>query len=126
MTILGLDMNATCARAVHGPAEDYALVMPLDPPNPVLPMVVSLEKSAPEVGGAGLRLLRTDSHLTCHNFLAHLGTHAAAAKRWHGGLHHLDSSQALTVVWQRLGLACAVATRWRWRCRLTFPVPRPT
>jgi hypothetical protein len=107
MTLLGLDLNATSVRAVHGPTGDYPLGLPLDPPGEVLPMVLSLEKHAPEVGRAGLRLLRNQPHLTCSNFLAHLGTDGAHTKRWKAGRHHLDSSQALAVVWQRLGLACA-------------------
>lgn len=107
MAILGLDMNATCVRAVHGPAEDYALIMPLDPPGQALPMVLSLEKPVPEVGRAGQSLLRADPHLTCHDFLTHLGTTAAASKRWHFGRNHLDGAQALAIVWHRLSLACA-------------------
>jgi hypothetical protein len=100
-------MNATCVRAVHGASEDYPLVMPLDPPGQALPMVLSLAKPTPEVGHAGLGLLRTDSHLTCSDFLAHLGTQFAVPKRWHAGRHDLDGSQALAVVWQKLSLACA-------------------
>lgn len=104
-TLVGLDLNATCARAVHGPVGAYPLALPLEPPSQDLPMILSLETPMPEVGRAGLRLSRGQPHLTCHNFLPHLGQ-SGAVRRWRAGRHHLDSSQALALVWRRLLRTC--------------------
>jgi hypothetical protein len=109
MILLGLDLNATCARAVHGLVGDYPLALPLDPPSQELPMVLNLEKHPPQVGRAGRRLLREQPHRTCSDFLALVGTAGAAARRWQAGRHQLDCSQALTAVWERLAPACARA-----------------
>jgi hypothetical protein len=109
MKLLGLDLNATCARAVHGPVGEYPLALPLDPPGQDLPLVLTLEKHPPQVGRSGLRLYRDQPHLTCSNFLAELGATGPGAMRWQAGRRFVDSSQALAVVWQRLGPACARA-----------------
>src|SRR5262249_6573184 len=109
MILLGLDLNATCARAVQGPVGEFPLALPLDPPGQDLPMVLSLEKHPPKVGRFGQRLLRDQPHLTCTDFLAQLGATGAGARRWQAGRHQFDSSQALTVVWQKLAPACGRA-----------------
>ncbi len=107
MTLLGLDLNATRARAVHGPAGEYPRALPLEPPDHDLPMVLSLENYRPEVGRSGLRLVRNLPHLTCAGFFTHLGKNGSAMKRWQAGRHHLDSSQALALVWKQLEFAAA-------------------
>jgi hypothetical protein len=89
---------------------EYPLTFPLDPPGQDLPMVLSLERHPPQVGRCGQRLVRNQPHLTCRNFLADLGVKGPGARYWQAGRHQLDSSQALGVVWQRLGLACARTT----------------
>ena len=73
MTLLGMEMNATRARAVIGPAAEYPLPLPLDPPVLELPLVLSLEKKAPQVGQSGSRLVRQLPHLACQNFLPSVG-----------------------------------------------------
>ncbi len=108
MTLVGLELNATCARAVQASLGEYPHAVPLDPPATDLAMYVSLEHARLQVGQAGLRLLRTRSHFVCGNFLAHLAT--ATPRTWHAGRHHLDSSQALSLVWQKLAAACKQGT----------------
>src|SRR5947209_20616931 len=98
MILLGLDLNATCARAVSGPVGEYPLGLPLAPPGQDLPMVLSLQKHPPQVGRAGVRLVRDQPHLACANFLASLGIKGPGARRWQAGRHQIDSSEALTVV----------------------------
>jgi FHA domain len=107
MTLLGLDLNATRARAVRGPAGEYPRGLPLEPPDQDLPMVLSLQNYRPEVGRSGLRLVRNLPHLTCAGFFTHLGKNGSTMKRWHAGRHHLDSSQALAIVWKQLEFASA-------------------
>ncbi len=106
MTLLGLDLNATRARAVSGPVGDFPLPVPLDPPAGDLPLYISLERSAPEVGHAGLRLARLSPHQVCHTFLPHLGE-PPPERHWQAGHHLLDSRQALALVVQRLKPVCA-------------------
>ncbi|MBI3410811.1 MAG: FHA domain-containing protein [Planctomycetes bacterium] len=99
---LGLDLNASRVRAVQGPAGDYALPLPLDPPAVDLPMAISLERSTPQVGLAGVRLLRHLPHLAAHSFLPVVGTPSAASHHWKSGRRHLDANGAMELVWQRL------------------------
>ena len=106
MTLLGVDLNATSARAVQGPLGDYPLSVPLDPPSGPLPLVLNLKTSSPELGESGRKLLRNLPHFTCSNFLPHLGQQGASARRWKAGRHNLDAAQALTLVWKRLAGAC--------------------
>src|SRR5262249_37011243 len=56
MTLFGLDLNATRARAVGGAVGDFPWVAPLAGPLPELPLALCLEGRTPEVGAAGLRL----------------------------------------------------------------------
>jgi hypothetical protein len=107
MTLIGLDVNATSARAVHGPVGCYPLGLPLDPPHHELPMVLSLETNTPVVGRSGLALVREKPHLTCGNFLADLGIKGTGARRWKASRSFLDSSQALAAVWKRLAQVCS-------------------
>jgi hypothetical protein len=69
MTQFGLDLNAGRARAVAGPAGEYALPVPLEPPHAELPLALSLEGGRPQVGTAGLRLCRRAPHLARTHFL---------------------------------------------------------
>src|SRR5262249_53455056 len=97
MTHLGLDMNATCARAVQGWGGAKALAWPLDPPAQALPMLVSLERRTPEVGRAGRRHVRTLPHLTYSDFIAQLGDKATPPRKGKGRVS-LDAGQAMTAV----------------------------
>ena len=105
MTLLGLDLNATRVRAVSGPAGEFPLPVPLDPPALELPLVVILARSKPEIGHAGLRLSRVSPHLVCRNFLLHLDQDSAG-RRWSCGRRALDARQLMSLVWQRLRPMC--------------------
>jgi hypothetical protein len=107
MTLLALDLNATRARAVSGPPGGFPLPRPLDPPALELPLIVSLEQKKPEVGVAGLHLCRQKPFAVCQDFLAHLGTTGPETRKWKYGPHCLESAEALALVFQRLGPACA-------------------
>src|SRR5439155_2607286 len=58
MSLVGLEINGTWVRGVLGPLGDYPLPLPLEPPAQDLPMALSLEKSALEVGMPAMRNLR--------------------------------------------------------------------
>src|SRR5687768_15896388 len=79
---LGLELNSGRARAAAGKAGKNRII-PLDDPHPDLPLTLSLEKRALEVGRAGVALVRRLPHLTCAGFLPYLGQ----AHEWKGGRH---------------------------------------
>ncbi len=114
MTLLGLELNACRGRAVSGAQGDFPCPLPLEPPSVELPMVLSLERSRPEVGLAGLRLVRQLPHLCCRNFLAGLGAPASPDRSWLGRpsckWSRLDSSDALRHVFRRLQPVCSSCT----------------
>jgi hypothetical protein len=96
---VGLDLNAGRARAVAGPAAGVTpRVLPLDDPHPDLPLAVSLEHRSPEVGRAGLDLVRRLPHAVCRDFLPFLGQ----AREWRAGRHRLDPAAATRLVAERL------------------------
>lgn len=97
MSLIGVDLNATRARAMQGTAAGPA-PLALEPGQAELPMAVSLEERAPAVGRAGLSLARRLPHLGCFDFLPHIGT----AKQWTAGRHRLDASGAMALVCQHL------------------------
>jgi hypothetical protein len=103
MTIVALDWNATRVRGVLGPAEDYPLPVPLEPPALELPMCLTLERQ-PQVGSAARRLLHQAPHQVCHGFLPYLG--AAGGPAWQAGRQRLDAAGAASLVWQRLLAVC--------------------
>jgi hypothetical protein len=142
MTLIGLDLNASRARAAHGPASAAPYPLALEGPDPELPLAVSLEGKAPVPGRAGLALCRRTPHLACLDFLPHLG----AAKHWSAGRVHLDAAGALACVFDHLarcfgrpsGLALALppylnpdqeavvaqlANQARWRILRLAPTP---
>src|SRR5262249_31707694 len=84
-TLIGLDLNATRARAVHGPAQTLPRLLPLAGTADDLPMVLSLQGRKAEVGQAGAALCRLLPHLTCLDFLANLGE----PREWTAGRHRL-------------------------------------
>src|SRR5438876_6120590 len=96
--LIGLDLNATRARAVHGPAEALPRCLPLAETAEELPMVLSLRGRQAEVGRAGSSLCRLLPHLTCSDFLAHLGE----PREWVAGRHRFDAVKALALVFERL------------------------
>jgi len=102
MTLMGLDLNSSRARAVCG-VPGLPRPVALEGTEAELPLAVSLERRRPEVGRAGLALCRRLPHLACLDFLGHLGTQ----RTWRAGRHQLDAGQALSLVFQRLQPFCA-------------------
>jgi hypothetical protein len=98
MNLIGLDLNATRARAVQGPEGLTPSLLPLDGPHADLPLALSMEHRRIEVGRAGVALCRRSPHLACIHFLPHLGTN----RTWAGGRHRLDVDKALGHVFDRL------------------------
>src|SRR5207302_7880109 len=104
-TLIGLDVNATRARAVHGPAQALPRLLPLAGSVDDLPMILSLQGRQAEVGQAGAALCRLLTHLTCLDFLAHVGE----PREWVAGRHRLDALKALGLVFEALQPALAEA-----------------
>jgi hypothetical protein len=100
--LIGLDLNATRIRAVAGPMSCAPRSLPLDGSREELPMALSLQGRNPEIGRAGLALMRRLPHLACYNFLPDLG----APRRWIADRHRLDAGQALVLVLQQLQPLC--------------------
>jgi hypothetical protein len=98
MTLVGLDLDATRARAVHGPAAPAAAVLRLGEPRGELPLAVSLEGRQPQVGAAALALCRRLPDCACLDFLAHVG----GPRVWTAGRHCLDAERALALAFDQL------------------------
>ena len=102
MNLVGLDLNASRARAVQGdgPSSVRPLPrgLPLEGDERELPLAVSLEERQPRVGRAGVSVCRRSPHLACLDFLPHLG----ADRLWEGGRHRLDAAAALALVCEHL------------------------
>lgn len=98
MSLIGLDFNATRARAIQGEipgAGPYVpLGLPLDGNARDLPLALSLEERQPRVGQTGVSLCRRSPHLACTDFLPHLGDDRV----WNGGRHRIDAASALALV----------------------------
>jgi hypothetical protein len=103
-SLIGLDLNAGRARAVMTAPGRVTELVPLDG-EAELPLSLSLEGRAPEVGRAGLSLVRRAPHLACTNFLPALGTRRA----WSAGRHRIDAAGALALVLDQLRPACGPA-----------------
>src|SRR5262249_13125707 len=108
MTLIGLDMSASRARASRGPAGAAPTLLSLDG-SAEFPLAVSLAGRSLTVGEAARGVCRQTPHLVCMNFLPELGT----ARRWNAGRHHVDAPRALLVTFERLakhvGRAQAIA-----------------
>jgi hypothetical protein len=102
MSLIGLELNATRARAVIGPGEVPPRALALDGKGGDLPMALSLENRRPEVGRAGLALCRRVPHLACTNFLAEL----SERRQWGEGRKRIDAEKALSLVFDHLRSAC--------------------
>jgi hypothetical protein len=102
-TLVGLDLNASRARAVHGPAHTAPVTLPLDGAYAQVPLALSLQHRHPEIGRAGQALCRQSPHLVCTGFLPWLGE----AREWIAGKHRLDAAKALGLVFERFRQACA-------------------
>ena len=93
MSLHGLDLNATCVRAVRGPLGDYPFPELLEPPRAELPLVLSLEGRTPVIGSAGLGLCRRAPQLVWQNFLPRLGEASPPGRQWLEGYSFLFSKR---------------------------------
>lgn len=98
MTLVGLDLNASRARAVQGPLGAYPSPVPLAEGGGDYSVALSLENRQVEVGRAGDRLRRRAPHLLCDGFMPVLGE----TRRWKAGRHDLDALQAMELFWRSL------------------------
>ncbi len=98
---LGVDLNASRARAAHGRAGRNKIFV-LDEPLADLTLAVSLEKKDAEVGLSALALCRRMPHVVCSGYLPVLGK----PQEWKSGRHSLTSESALGLAFDRLRTAC--------------------
>lgn len=98
VTLAALDLNAERARAVSGKPGQSPRLVELDGEQPDLPLILSAEKRALEVGRAGRALERKSPQWVYKNFLPRLGE----ASEWRAGHHHLDAAAALSVAFNHL------------------------
>ena len=61
MSLVGMDLNASRARAVAGPSTQKLALLRLDGEHIELPLALSLEGRVPAVGHAGVALTRSDT-----------------------------------------------------------------
>lgn len=111
--LIGLDLNATRARAVCGPTAQAAAPLSLEGTDFELPVAVSLEERVPAVGSAGAALSRRQPDLACLDFLPQLGN----GRVWSAGRVRIDAAGALALVFECLGRAFGKATG------ITFALP---
>jgi hypothetical protein len=98
MSLIGLDLNSSRARAVAGPRHHALAHLCLDGDQIELPLAVSLEGRHVQVGRAGLALSRRRPHLACLDFLAQVGS----GRLWSANGHQLDADRALGLVFASL------------------------
>ena len=98
MSVVGLDLNATRARAVYGAGQGTPVGLNLEDDRRELPLAISLAERAPVVGTAGAALRRKAPHLACVDFLSLLGQ----KREWTGNRRRLDAAGALGLVFERL------------------------
>jgi hypothetical protein len=98
MSVVGLDLNATRARAVYGMGQGAPVGLNLEDDRRELPLAISLTERSPVVGTAGAALRRKAPHLACLDFLPILGQ----KREWTAGRHRLDAAGAMSLVFERL------------------------
>lgn len=98
MTLIGLDLNSSRARAVTGPRAHALTPLHLEGEEIELPLALSLEGRRIQVGRPGLALLRHRPHMACMDFLPHL----ASGRMWSCGSHTLDADRAMSLVFSAL------------------------
>jgi hypothetical protein len=105
MTLVGLDLNSTRARAVHGPADGPAGTLALEDGQAEMPLALTLDGRTPEAGRVAASVCRKQPHLACLDFLPHLG----GERTWSAGRHRLDAAAALALVCEILSRRLASA-----------------
>jgi hypothetical protein len=109
MTLIGLDLNATRARALGGPSHSIPDPLFLEGDRRDLPMALNLEGRVPLAGRAALAVCRRSPGLVLLDFLPHLGTGRVQTT----GSYRLDADAALAHVLHTLnysfGSGCSVA-----------------
>lgn len=108
-TLIGLDLNATRARAIqgdsHGPGPHVPIALPLDGNHRELPLALNLQARHATVGRDGVALCRKAPHLACLDFLPHVGE----ARTWDAGRHRLDASRAFALFAEHLQRKLGIA-----------------
>jgi hypothetical protein len=98
MSLIGLDLNSSRARAVAGPRHHALAQLCLDGDQVELPLALSLEGRQVQVGRPGLSLSRRRPHLACLDFLSQVGS----GREWSANGHRLDADRALALVFAAL------------------------
>ncbi len=98
MTLIGLDLNATRARALGGPPHGIPDPLFLEGDRRDLPTALNLEGRVPLAGRAALAVCRRSPGLVVLDFLSHLGTGRVLTT----GSHRLDADAALVHVLRTL------------------------
>jgi hypothetical protein len=98
MEIVGLDLNASRARAVRGEADAFPLPLLLDPPEAELPLCLYYDGRNWRAGREGWRQRRQQPHRVWHPFLPQLGRSCEEALRWRLLAPRLAPAQALAQV----------------------------
>jgi hypothetical protein len=99
MTLIGLEIDATRARAVCGPAGQLPAPLRLADTHDELLLAINLEKRQAQLGGGALTVCRKHPDFACLDFLPHLGRD----RTWIGGRHRLDAQRAVGMVVEHLG-----------------------
>jgi hypothetical protein len=110
MSLIGLDLNAACIRAVRGALGDYPFAEALDGARAELALAVNLEGRAPVLGSAGLRVCRKTPQHALLNFLPQVGTKAPPGRKGIDSRARLEPARALTLVFQHVRRTCREAS----------------
>jgi FHA domain len=104
-----IELNASTLHGVIGARGTYP--QPLAPDHDGIPLVVSLERSTPEVGHAALAVAREKAHAICRGFVPHVGLVGPKMKKWHVDRHRLDADAAMSLVCAKLQPLAKSATQ---------------
>jgi hypothetical protein len=99
MSLIGIDLNSSRARALAGATGLPPCLVALEEDE--LPLAINLETRRPQIGRAGLAVCRRLPHLVCLNYLSRLGEPG----RWQFGRHRLDANKATTLLLNHLKTA---------------------
>jgi hypothetical protein len=142
MSLVGLDLNSTRARAVAGPRASALALLRLEGDRIELPLALSLEERKPIIGRPGMALVRRRPHLAVVDFFSQMGS----SRSWSANGHRLDADRAVGLVLEELekklfrahGIGVALpaylgeaqvvhfrrlAERARWRLLGSLPAP---